>query len=493
MKIMMAKMIRAGLVLACLVSMVAPAWAGEVPDPLGRCLNWTYWDGVNATRWDGQTFAPSGSVLTSADISILGPEHIWAAGQTPGIALIVKVWAVASIDGAPTYDLHLGPLLGTGTLTAPVGSGAGEQWVKCSFSPPINVDAYLGRANSLFVAWTTGPGWTGEVPLQRTTAPDKYSLGTMYVSLNGGVRWTADVLGPTIDMKFRTFDAVDPNDMYHDAIDQDSGGALPDDEGKLSGWSGIAGEPSLWAGQSFTPQLPTLTAVEFYGITAAHPWSTMPAGTPITAEIWTFQPNTSDPNIGLPLIKLGSSTRTTPLTDTRLPAMMYWNGRFDFNPPLDVSAYITDQPASLFLALTTPATLSGDLTVGFGLNTYSQGAWLYSEDQGVTWRYRLDANLIPNWDMVFRTYGFPPAHCGDPGTKYLPADLTRDCQVNLDDLAFMAARWGNACDPATHCDGADLDGSNVVDLSDLGILATVWLGCTNPAPPCNYYANLNWQ
>ena len=91
--------------------------------------------------------------------------------------------------------------------------------------------------------------------------------------------------------------------------------------------------------------------------------------------------------------------------------------------------------------------------------------------------------------MVFRTFGLPPTYCGEVGTVYLASDLTRDCQVNLDDFAFLSTRWSDVCDPNMYCEGADLNKNDVVDLPDLNILTSSWLDCTDPETPCNYYAD----
>ena len=49
-----------------------------------------------------------------------------------------------------------------------------------------------------------------------------------------------------------------------------------------------------------------------------------------------------------------------------------------------------------------------------------------------------------------------------------PGDLTGDCQVNIDDLVFLAQHWLDA--PGSP---ADIDGGGV-GLSDLGILSDNW-------------------
>jgi len=40
-----------------------------------------------------------------------------------------------------------------------------------------------------------------------------------------------------------------------------------------------------------------------------------------------------------------------------------------------------------------------------------------------------------------------PQQCGDLGTKYLPADTNKDCQVNLGDVADLADKWLDCTEP----------------------------------------------
>lgn len=42
---------------------------------------------------------------------------------------------------------------------------------------------------------------------------------------------------------------------------------------------------------------------------------------------------------------------------------------------------------------------------------------------------------------------YQPVNCGDLGTDYLPGDLTRDCQVAVDDLSLFFAEWLKCTDP----------------------------------------------
>lgn len=65
----------------------------------------------------------------------------------------------------------------------------------------------------------------------------------------------------------------------------------------------------------------------------------------------------------------------------------------------------------------------------------------------------------------------------------LPADLTKDCQVNLYDLALLAERW------LENGDNENLAGSALIDLSDLAVLSQQWLTqVTGPCSECK-----DWQ
>jgi hypothetical protein len=56
------------------------------------------------------------------------------------------------------------------------------------------------------------------------------------------------------------------------------------------------------------------------------------------------------------------------------------------------------------------------------------------------------------------------------------ADFNNDCAVTAWDMAYLAARWGQANTPA------DIDGDGTVWLGDLAILTSEWLNC-NISPP----------
>jgi len=65
----------------------------------------------------------------------------------------------------------------------------------------------------------------------------------------------------------------------------------------------------------------------------------------------------------------------------------------------------------------------------------------------------------------------------------LPADFTKDCRVDLQDLAMFAERWLDI-DDATN-----LAGTNQIDLEDLAMLSQQWLGeVSGPCSECK-----DWQ
>ena len=81
----------------------------------------------------------------------------------------------------------------------------------------------------------------------------------------------------------------------------------------------------------------------------------------------------------------------------------------------------------------------------------------------------------------------PTPYCGDDNHPYPAGDLTKDCYVNLDDIAFLAGYWLRIdCIPPESCDGTDFEPDGDVDLADFAVLAESWLDCTNPYPPCSY-------
>ena len=78
------------------------------------------------------------------------------------------------------------------------------------------------------------------------------------------------------------------------------------------------------------------------------------------------------------------------------------------------------------------------------------------------------------------------AVCGDAGHPYPIGDLTHDCYVDEQDLEMFAGQWmAVGCAGPAWCEGADLDHAvNNVNLQDLAVLAANWMNCTNPSPPC---------
>ena len=106
------------------------------------------------------------------------------------------------------------------------------------------------------------------------------------------------------------------------------------------------------------------------------------------------------------------------------------------NPAGDIDLYVdgnlvgtyTDREKTEDLGHLHLGNVSGVADVGFGF------AWVSSVSVG--------------------DYGTPPRpQCGDPGTVYLQSDLSKDCQVDLTDVAIFAREWLYCTDPADpNCD-----------------------------------------
>ena len=53
-----------------------------------------------------------------------------------------------------------------------------------------------------------------------------------------------------------------------------------------------------------------------------------------------------------------------------------------------------------------------------------------------------------------------------------PADINKDCRIDLVDLARLAAEWRRqGCLQSNLCDGSDINGDGDVDLADLAEIA----------------------
>jgi hypothetical protein len=55
-----------------------------------------------------------------------------------------------------------------------------------------------------------------------------------------------------------------------------------------------------------------------------------------------------------------------------------------------------------------------------------------------------------------------------------PADIVRDCIVNVNDLLLLLAEWGDSDSVA------DINGDGVVDVNDLLLLLAAWGPCLEP-------------
>ncbi len=70
---------------------------------------------------------------------------------------------------------------------------------------------------------------------------------------------------------------------------------------------------------------------------------------------------------------------------------------------------------------------------------------------------------------------------------FLTGDINQDLYVGFGDYSILASEWRRTgCDMPDFCGGADLDRNGQVDLSDLAILAGLWMECNDPNPPCGY-------
>ena len=69
--------------------------------------------------------------------------------------------------------------------------------------------------------------------------------------------------------------------------------------------------------------------------------------------------------------------------------------------------------------------------------------------------------------------------CGEPGQIYRSADLSRDCYVNLIDLAFLASEWMDYTESEQDYLTGDINKDRSVDMKDLKILADEFLKCTD--------------
>jgi hypothetical protein len=221
--------------------------------------------------------------------------------------------------------------------------------------------------------------WLEANPYERHTMP--YDYETIRAET---LQWITDFQVPV-------------NDLWRDALV--AGGYQPptDHYGQVNGspvlWDGVDGiSYARWNGQSFTPKVSTLTAVEFVGLGDGHPFTTILADEQITAQVWTM-------NNGFPDQLLSTLSRRTPVSGGWIGE---WSGRFVLNTPLDVDAY-TGIPNSLFIAFgVAGASVVGEWSTLFTTGVsgaYANGEFFFSSNQGGNWA------PIAGRDLAFRTYG----------------------------------------------------------------------------------------
>jgi hypothetical protein len=189
--------------------MVESPYADTVDQTNGPAGNW---HDINANYWHGQTFTPTFDFLTAVEIWGLGADHPWNAGLTPGTEITATIYEA---DGFGGIFLNLGAVLGSATRTVPMGPpGEGAQWNGRFELGTIDVSSRVGASldNGLAVTFTTGVGFTGFVTVQ-IPAVNAYTDGTGFQSNDGGSTWTWDLLGPTIDLSFRTYGSSVSNSL----------------------------------------------------------------------------------------------------------------------------------------------------------------------------------------------------------------------------------------------------------------------------------------
>ena len=152
-----------------------------------------------------------------------------------------------------------------------------------------------------------------------------------------------------------------------------------------TGWFNY--RPDYWNGQSFTPTLPYLCAIEGH----FYPGSSVTGD--FTVEIWQHNPNYNlydDPRLGTaPIVSKTITSIVTGQPDNWI--------RWEFDEPVDVSGYTGSQP--LMILWTTPD--AGPATPYHTGDPYAGGWRYWLIDTGSTWTW----TQYSGHDMMFRTYG----------------------------------------------------------------------------------------
>jgi opacity protein-like surface antigen len=191
------------LVSFLLVALLSVAAVADVVDQIN-----TTWNNYNSNRpgfqW-GQTFTPTLDYLTAVELGGLDGDHGWN-NSTDGELLTIDVYESLGFGGG--INLTKGAHLGSATRAVPLAPDTpdGVVWQGRFEFGFIDVSSYVGNPTdeALVFLCSISPNWAGEEHVVYDTG-DPYANGVSVHTNNGGATWTWDLMGPSIDVMFRTY------------------------------------------------------------------------------------------------------------------------------------------------------------------------------------------------------------------------------------------------------------------------------------------------
>jgi len=419
--------------------------------------------GHHAARW-GQTFVAAGTSLASVDV--------FAAGEdVPGIDVFHLTWTIHE-DGPG------GPQIGPTKRTYGAYFAAATDLIGVSYNPG---DVPLTPGRTYYVEFTNPAGFT-----PHTQEPwDRYDDGQAW---KNGVAVDEDLAMTIIQYDHPIYKPVGMAAYY--PFDEGSGVVVPDSSGQGRNGSFVNGESGAWVEGRFAGALnfdgldDYVSITDYKGITGRQPRT-------CAAWIKTDKPGGDIVAWGVNLVGARWTIRTDEASrlraeigggaavGTRFIADNQWRHVAvvsDGTNPANFKFYIDGTPDFLSSSATTPVNTvsAGDVVIGAGVDYTRCFRGLI--DELVLFDVALTGSQVRRLYTASAAAFLNP--CGDAMLDEVfarPADINKDCIVNLTDAAILAGDWLRP-----NLLAGDLTVDGIVDMADAALLADDYLLSITP-------------